>query len=105
MYPDAGYKRAHAQSVCTRPFFRVGRGLGTRLRGDRVPSSTRKTKRRVTVMYVCVTSNQALPLLQLFAFKFARGGGEPGSRLCMCACACVCVWGGGGGGAGGCRIS
>ena len=32
MYPDSGYKRAHAQSVCTRPFSRVGRGLGTRLR-------------------------------------------------------------------------
>ena len=33
MYPDSGYKRAHAQSVCTRPFsrVRVGRGLGTRL--------------------------------------------------------------------------
>ena len=31
MYPDSGYKRAHAQSVCTRPFSRVGRGLGTRL--------------------------------------------------------------------------
>ena len=30
MYPDSGYKRAHAQSVCTRPFSRVGRGLGTR---------------------------------------------------------------------------
>ena len=36
MYPEAGYKRAHAQSVCTRPFSRVGRGLGTRLR-DTVP--------------------------------------------------------------------
>ena len=33
MYPDSGYKRAHAQSVCTRPFSRVGRGLGTRLFG------------------------------------------------------------------------
>ena len=31
MYPDSGYKRAHAQSVCTRPFSRVGRGLETRL--------------------------------------------------------------------------
>ena len=33
---DSGYKRAHAQSVCTGPFSRVGRGLGT---GDeaRVP--------------------------------------------------------------------
>ena len=31
MYPDSGYKRAHVQSVCTRPFSRVGRGLGTRL--------------------------------------------------------------------------
>ena len=31
MYPDSGYKRAHAQSVCTRPFSRAGRGLGTRL--------------------------------------------------------------------------
>ena len=31
MYPDSGYKRAHAQSVCTGPFSRVGRGLGTRL--------------------------------------------------------------------------
>ena len=31
MYPDSGYKWAHAQSVCTRPFSRVGRGLGTRL--------------------------------------------------------------------------
>ena len=25
MYPDSGYKRAHAQSVCTRPFSRVQR--------------------------------------------------------------------------------
>ena len=31
MYPDSGYKRAHAQSVCTRPFSRIERGLGTRL--------------------------------------------------------------------------
>ena len=33
---DSGYKRAHAQSVCTGPFSRIGRGLGT---GDeaRVP--------------------------------------------------------------------
>ena len=32
MYPDSGYKQAHAQSVCTRPFSRVvGRGLGTKL--------------------------------------------------------------------------
>ena len=33
MYPDSGYKRAHAQSVCTGSFSRVGRGLGTRLVG------------------------------------------------------------------------
>ncbi len=31
MYPESVYKRAHAQSVCTGPFSRVGRGLGTRL--------------------------------------------------------------------------
>ena len=31
MYPDSGYKRTNAQSVCIRPFSRVGRGLGTRL--------------------------------------------------------------------------
>ena len=31
MYPDCGYKRAHVQSVCSRPFSHVGRGLETRL--------------------------------------------------------------------------
>ena len=31
MYPDSGYKQAHAQSMCTIPFSHVGRGLGTRL--------------------------------------------------------------------------
>ena len=30
MYPDSGYNRTHAQSVCTRPFF-LFPGLGTRL--------------------------------------------------------------------------
>ena len=32
MYPDSGYKRVHAQSVCTRPFLLPSKkGLGTRL--------------------------------------------------------------------------
>ena len=31
MYPNSGYKRTHAQSVCTRPFLPRREGLGTRL--------------------------------------------------------------------------
>ena len=32
MYPDSGYKRAHAQSVCTRPFPPRREGLGDEAR-------------------------------------------------------------------------
>ena len=40
-------------------------------------------------LYCYYSSNQALPLraqfkyVKLFAFKFVRGGGEPGSRLLL----------------------
>ena len=52
MYPDSGYKLAHAQSVCTRPFSPHWEGPGDEARMDQDILEVQGHLRPGTVMIV-----------------------------------------------------